>query len=75
MAIAAAEYEAALDAAERVYLERIGKGGAALTRVAHNGSSTSREAEFDVMSMDDLEAAIKRLKRVVNGCSRRPLYP
>ena len=74
MALEKAEYEAALDAAERHLLAR--GSGVAVKRISHTGETTARESELDNMSIPQLKQHIAWLERKVGkGCSRRPIYP
>lgn len=74
MAISTEEYEAALDAAERHLLAR--GSGTAVRKIAHSGSTTSRESELDNMSIPQLKQHIAWLERKLGrGCSRKPIYP
>lgn len=70
-----AEIEAAIAAGRRVIRSRL-TSGHATQRISHAGGTTSRDAEFRVMSNDEIRKEIKFLERELGrGCTRRPLYP
>lgn len=74
MAITTEEWEAALEAAQRRLLE-FGSTGI-VKRVSHSGDTTSRDAEFDNMTLPQLKQHIAWLERKLGrGCARTPLNP